>query len=160
METVREEAWPLAAPQPQQPGPAPAPPTQQQQQQNGRIDLRELKLQIEKRLGPDRSRRYFGYLNGYLSERLSKADFDRLCLVALGRENLRLHNRLIRSVLYNIYHAKCPPPTPTPDVGRSVGAAVKKVCQQSEALSSCNGDVRFRDQGLWAQCKIISQKIG
>ncbi|XP_006652947.1 uncharacterized protein LOC102718262 [Oryza brachyantha] len=141
MDMVREEAWPLAAPAQQQPSaPPPQPPVQQQ---NGRIDLRELKLQMEKRLGPERSRRYFSYLKGYLSERLSKADFDKMCLLTLGRENLRLHNRLIRSVLYNAYHAKCPPPAPSPDVGRSVGATVKKASQANEALNSCNGDIRL-----------------
>lgn len=82
----------------------------QQQQQNGRIDLRDLKAQMLKRLGPDRSRRYFGYLNGYLSERLSRQDFEKLCLQTLGQENLQLHNRLIRAILYNAYQGKCPPP--------------------------------------------------
>lgn len=143
MDMVREEAWPLAAPQQQQQQPSAPPPQPQAQQQNGRIDLREVKLQLEKRLGPDRSRRYFSYLKGYLSNRLSKADFDKVCLQTLGRENLRVHNQLIRSVLYNAYHAKCPPPTPAPDVGRSVGATVKKVCQPGEALNSCNGDIRL-----------------
>ncbi|TKW24002.1 hypothetical protein SEVIR_3G024000v4 [Setaria viridis] len=138
MDTVREEAWPVAAPQQRQQPPAPQP---QQQQQNGRIDLRELKAQLEKRVGPDRSRRYFGYLNGYLSERLSRQDFEKLCLQTLGRENLQLHNRLIRSVLYNAYQAKCPPPPS--DVGRPVGASVKKVSQAAEVLNTCNGDARL-----------------
>ncbi|CAL5029553.1 unnamed protein product [Urochloa decumbens] len=141
MDTVREEAWPVAAPQQRQQPPAPQPQQQQQQQQNGRIDLRELKAQLEKRVGLDRSRRYFGYLNGYLSERLSRQDFEKLCLQTLGRENLQLHNRLIRSVLYNAYQAKCPPPPS--DVGRPVGASVKKVSQAAEVLNTCNGDARL-----------------
>lgn len=127
----------MAAPQQRQPPPAPQP----QQQQNGRIDLRELKAQLEKRVGPDRSRRYFAYLNGYLSERLSRQDFEKLCLQILGRENLQLHNRLIRSILYNAYQAKCPPPPS--DVGRPLGASVKKVSQAAEVLNACNGDVRL-----------------
>ncbi|CAL5014408.1 unnamed protein product [Urochloa decumbens] len=141
MDTVREEAWPVAAPQQRQQPPVTQPQQQQQQQQNGRIDLRELKAQLEKRVGLDRSRRYFGYLNGYLSERLSRQDFEKLCLQTLGRENLQLHNRLIRSVLYNAYQAKCPPPPS--DVGRPVGASVKKVSQAAEVLNTCNGDARL-----------------
>ncbi|XP_062183898.1 uncharacterized protein LOC133887898 [Phragmites australis] len=137
METIREEAWPVAAQQRQQP----PLPQQQQQQQNGRIDLRVLKAQIEKRLGPDRSRLYFGYLNGYLSQRLSKPDFDKLCLQTLGRENLQLHNRLTRSILYNVYQAKCPPPSA--DVGRPVVASAKKVSQAAEVFNTCNGDARL-----------------
>ncbi|XP_037479634.1 uncharacterized protein LOC119356756 [Triticum dicoccoides] len=145
MDTVRGEAWSMAPPQQQrQPsgprGSQPHPP-QQQQQQNGRIDLRELKAQMEKRLGPDRSRRYFGYLSGYLSQKLSKPDFDKMCLLTLGRENLRLHNRLIRAVLYNVYQAQCPPPPP--DVGRSVGPSGKKGSQAAGLLNSCNGDARL-----------------
>ncbi|KAM0895469.1 hypothetical protein ACQ4PT_023804 [Festuca glaucescens] len=140
MDTVREEVWPMAAPQQQQQQ-ASAPRGPQPQQQNGRVDLRELKAQMEKRLGLDRSRRYFSYLNNYLSEKLSKPDFDKMCLLTLGRENLRLHNRLIRSVLYNAYQAQCPPPPP--DAGRSVGASAKKVSQAAGAFNSCNGDVRL-----------------
>nr|ACG48174.1 hypothetical protein [Zea mays] len=136
MDTVREEAWPVAAPRQQPSGPQP-----QQQQQNGRIDLRELKAQMEKRLGPDRSRRYFGYLNGYLSERLGRQDFEKLCLHTLGRENLQLHNRLIRAILYNAYQGKCPPPPL--DAGRPVGASVKKAYQAAEVLNACNGDARL-----------------
>ncbi|KAL6844446.1 hypothetical protein ACP4OV_026119 [Aristida adscensionis] len=132
------EAWPVAAQQQRQQPPQPQP--QQQQQQNGRIDLRELKAQMEKRLGPDRSRRYFGYLNGYLSQRLSKPDFDKMCLLTLGRENLQLHNRLIRSILYNAYQAKCPPPPP--DAGRSMVAMAKKGSQAAEVFNTCNGDAR------------------
>lgn len=136
MDTVREEAWPVAAPQ------QPPPPQPRQQQQNGRIDLRELKAQMVKQFGPDRSQRYFGYLNGYLSERLSRQDFEKLCLQILGRENLQLHNRLIRSILYNAYQAKCPPPPL--EVGRPVaGVSVKKVSQAAEVLNACNGDARL-----------------
>lgn len=124
-----------AAPTQQQ---ALAPQGPQPPQQNGRVDLRDLKAQMEKRLGPDRSRRYFGYLTTYLSQKLSKPDFDRMCLLTLGRENLRLHNRLIRSVLYNAYQAQCPPPPP--DAARSA----KKVSQAAAgAFSSCNGDARL-----------------
>ncbi|KAM0904058.1 hypothetical protein ACQ4PT_018264 [Festuca glaucescens] len=138
MDTVREEVWPMAAPQQQQ---ASVPWGPQPQQQNGRVDLRELKAQMEKRLGPDRSRCYFSYLSNYLSQKLSKPDFDKMCLLTLGRENLRLHNRLIRSVLYNAYQAQCPPPPP--DATRSVGASAKKVSQAAGAFNSCNGDVRL-----------------
>ncbi|XP_051219646.1 uncharacterized protein [Lolium perenne] len=135
MDTVREEVWPMAAAPTQQ---APAPRGPHPPQQNGRVDLRDLKAQMEKRLGPDRSRRYFGYLSTYLSQKLSKPDFDRMCLLTLGRENLRLHNRLIRSVLYNAYQAQCPPPPP--DAARSA----KKVSQAAAgAFNSCNGDARL-----------------
>uniref|UniRef100_A0A0A9DP08 Transcriptional coactivator Hfi1/Transcriptional adapter 1 n=1 Tax=Arundo donax TaxID=35708 RepID=A0A0A9DP08_ARUDO len=156
METVREEAWSVASPQQRQQTPAP-----QQQQQNGRIDLKELKAHMEKRLGPDRSQRYFSNLNGYLSQRLSKTDFDKLCVQTLGRENLQLHNRLIRSILYNAYQAKCPPPPP--DVGRSMVASTKKVPQAAEVFNTCNGDVSLlqvqgsRTMGTAQDCPLKDQ---
>lgn len=139
MDTVREEAWPVGAPRRQQTS-APKPPPLLPPLQNGRIDLRELKSQMEKQLGPDRSRRYFSYFNDYMSQRLSKSDFDKLCLLILGRENRQLHRRLIISVLYNVYHAKCPPP---PDGGRPSAPSTKHVSQATEAFNTCNGDARL-----------------
>ncbi|KAK3143492.1 hypothetical protein QOZ80_4AG0300960 [Eleusine coracana subsp. coracana] len=146
MDTVREETWPVGARRQQQQTSAPQPSPLLPPLQNGRIDLRELKSQMEKRLGPDRSRRYFSYFNDYMSQRLSKSDFDKLCLLTLGEENRQLHIRLILSVLYNAYQAKCPPP---PDAGRPVAPSAKHVSQATEAFSACNGDARLLQvQGL------------
>ncbi|OVA00916.1 Transcriptional coactivator Hfi1/Transcriptional adapter 1 [Macleaya cordata] len=83
---------------------------QPSQQQQSRINLSDLKAQLVKKLGPERSKRYFYYLNRLLSQKLSKAEFDKLCFWTLGRENLPLHNQLIRSILRNACHAKVPPP--------------------------------------------------
>ncbi|KAI3442531.1 uncharacterized protein J3R85_000720, partial [Psidium guajava] len=74
-----------------------------------RINLTELKAQIVKRIGPERSEQYFCYLNRLLSLKLSKAEFDKLCWKLLGKDNVRLHNQLIRAVLKNA-HGKVPPP--------------------------------------------------
>ncbi|OWM77265.1 hypothetical protein CDL15_Pgr028902 [Punica granatum] len=82
----------------------------QPQQQSSRIDLGDLKAQIVKRIGAEKSKRYFYYLNRFLSQKLSKSEFDKLCCRALGRDNLPLHNQLIRSILRNACLAKAPPP--------------------------------------------------
>ncbi|PKU72267.1 hypothetical protein MA16_Dca006267 [Dendrobium catenatum] len=74
-----------------------------------RVDLGELKSQLAKRLGAVRARRYFDYLQRLLSQKLSKSEFNKLCFLTLGRENLPLHNQLIRSVLKNACQAKVPP---------------------------------------------------
>ncbi|XP_020578680.1 uncharacterized protein LOC110023545 [Phalaenopsis equestris] len=74
-----------------------------------RVDLGELKSQLAKRLGAVRAQRYFGYLHRLLSQKLSKPDFNKLCFLTLGRENLPLHNHLIRSLLRNACQAKVPP---------------------------------------------------
>ncbi|KAK1290304.1 hypothetical protein QJS10_CPB18g00164 [Acorus calamus] len=68
----------------------PSPPLKQQ-----RINLVELKARIVGKLGPERSGRYFSFLNRLLAQKLSKAEFDKLCFSTLGHENISLHNQLI-----------------------------------------------------------------
>ncbi|MCL7049708.1 hypothetical protein MKW94_029442 [Papaver nudicaule] len=88
-------------------------PSQQQQQQQQpppRINISDLKAQLVKKLGPERSKRYFYCLNRLLSQKLTKVEFDKVCFLTLGRENLPLHNQLIRSILKNACQAKVPPP--------------------------------------------------
>ncbi|PON73030.1 Transcriptional coactivator [Parasponia andersonii] len=81
-----------------------------QPQQYSRIDLADLKAQLVKRIGAERSKRYFYYLNKLLSQKLSKKEFDKFCYRELGSENVSLHNQLIRSILKNACQAKTPPP--------------------------------------------------
>nr|KYP37899.1 hypothetical protein KK1_040881 [Cajanus cajan]KYP37900.1 hypothetical protein KK1_040882 [Cajanus cajan] len=66
-----------------------------QPQLSSRINLAELKAQIVKRIGTDKSKRYFYYLNRFLSQKLSKTEFNRSCYRVLGRENIPLHNHFI-----------------------------------------------------------------
>lgn len=79
--------------------------------QHSRINLVDLKAQIVKKLGPDRSKLYFYYLEKLLSMKLSKVEFNKHCFRILGRENVPLHNQLVLSILKNACHAKVPPPT-------------------------------------------------
>ncbi|XP_019417165.1 PREDICTED: uncharacterized protein LOC109328244 [Lupinus angustifolius] len=81
-----------------------------QPQQSLRIDLGELRAQIVKKLGVEKSKLYFYYLNRFLSQKLSKTEFDKLCFRILGRENLPLHNHFIKAILKNAIQAKTPPP--------------------------------------------------
>ncbi|KAL5559385.1 hypothetical protein UlMin_035596 [Ulmus minor] len=81
-----------------------------QPQQYSRIDLADLKAQLVKRIGAERSKKYFYYLNKLLSQKLSKKEFDKVCCRELGSENISLHNQFIRSILKNACHAKTPPP--------------------------------------------------
>lgn len=57
------------------------------------------KLQIQTRLGSLKSCKYFNLLTRYLSLKVSKHEFDRLCLAIIGRENVPLHNHFIKSIL-------------------------------------------------------------
>ncbi|XP_010277084.1 PREDICTED: uncharacterized protein LOC104611640 [Nelumbo nucifera] len=74
-----------------------------------RIDTLELKAQIVKKLGHQKAEKYFSYLSRLLSFKLSKAEFDKLCINTIGRKNVSLHNRLIRTILRNACVAKSPP---------------------------------------------------
>lgn len=77
--------------------------------QHLRINVIQLKAQLIKRLGPERSKQYLHYLNKLLSLKLSKVEFNKVGVGVLGRENVRLHNLLIRSILKNACNAKVPP---------------------------------------------------
>ncbi|CAA6662320.1 unnamed protein product [Spirodela intermedia] len=94
---------------------------------HSRTDLSDLKSQITRRLGPERARRYFGFLNRLLRQKLSKCEFDKLCFATIGSENIPLHNQLIRSILRNAHQARTPPPTVhDKNIPKLDGAAVKK----------------------------------
>ncbi|WZY89638.1 hypothetical protein YC2023_046373 [Brassica napus] len=76
--------------------------------QDQRIHLGDLKGHIVKKIGVERSKKYFYYLSRFLYQKLTKREFDKSCLRLLGRENVSLHNHLIRSILRNATVAKSP----------------------------------------------------
>lgn len=91
--------------------------------QKSRIDLCEIKSRIAKTIGPDRAKKYFQHLERFLSSKLIKNEFDKLCLVALGRENLPLHNHLIRSILLNACAASGPPAISVPKIAGDISSS-------------------------------------
>ncbi|KAL4566745.1 hypothetical protein LXL04_030868 [Taraxacum kok-saghyz] len=80
-------------------------------QQHSWINLGEIKGQLIKKLGVERSKQYLDYLNLFLSFKLPKPEFDKLCLKTVGKDNIRLHNQLIRAILTNA----CTRKTQTPN---------------------------------------------
>ncbi|KAI4382016.1 hypothetical protein MLD38_008028 [Melastoma candidum] len=80
--------------------------------QQSRDNLVELRALVVKRIGLERSELYFHYVNRFLGLKLGKAEFDKLCTKVLGKENLRLHNQLIRAILRNASCGKAPPVSP------------------------------------------------
>ncbi|KAL3617668.1 hypothetical protein CASFOL_037989 [Castilleja foliolosa] len=84
--------------------------------QHLRINLAELKAQIVKKLGPEGSKQYFYYLNRFLSLKLNKVEFNKLCLKIVGRDNIPLHNQLICAILKNACNAKSPPSKHSKDI--------------------------------------------
>ncbi|KVH99039.1 uncharacterized protein LOC112514639 [Cynara cardunculus var. scolymus] len=77
-------------------------------QQHSWNNLAEIKGQLIKKLGFERSKQYLDYLNRFLSLKLSKTEFDKLCLRTVGKDNIRLHNQLIRAVLKSACTGKLP----------------------------------------------------
>lgn len=74
-----------------------------------RIDTSQLKALIVRKIGHQRSVKYFDQLRRFFSLKISKSEFDRSCIKTIGKENLSLHNQLIRAILKNACLAKVPP---------------------------------------------------
>ncbi|CAJ1942975.1 unnamed protein product [Sphenostylis stenocarpa] len=69
-------------------------------------DTVEQKLHIERKLGRVKARKYFDLLQRFLSLRISKSEFDRICIATIGRENVPLHNHLLKSILRKAFLSK------------------------------------------------------
>ncbi|XP_050204632.1 uncharacterized protein LOC126654720 [Mercurialis annua] len=74
-----------------------------------RINTLEIKLQIKKKLGHQNARKYFDLLTKFLTLKISKSDFDKLCIGIIGKETIRLHNLLLRSIIKNAHFSKIAP---------------------------------------------------
>ncbi|XP_022737281.1 uncharacterized protein LOC111290196 [Durio zibethinus] len=74
-----------------------------------RVDTLELKSYIERKIGRLRTEKYFNLFTGFLSLKIGKPEFDRLCIGTIGRENVRLHNYLLTSIIRNASLSKTPP---------------------------------------------------
>ncbi|KAG6408984.1 hypothetical protein SASPL_132012 [Salvia splendens] len=98
-----------------------------------RVDTLELKDVIYQKIGHERADKYFDQLKRFLSLKLSKVEFNRSCVQTIGRENVCLHNRLIRSIAQNACQARVPPQKARKIEGLSVKVenGYQKNCLQS-----------------------------
>lgn len=78
-------------------------------QHSSRIDTLELKTRIERSLGRQKAEDYFNLLKRLLILKISKSNFDKLCINKIGRENVSLHNHLFRLIISNACLSKNPP---------------------------------------------------
>ncbi|GAB4849048.1 hypothetical protein Ancab_003861 [Ancistrocladus abbreviatus] len=101
-----------------------------------RINVLEIKAQIGKKLGPQKAQKYFNLLNRFFTRKVTKAEFDRLCIAAIGRDNVCLHNFLISSIIRNACLSKAPPPQER-KVEDSVNGKVVNGYQRSCLQSLC-----------------------
>ncbi|RID66325.1 hypothetical protein BRARA_D01475 [Brassica rapa] len=128
--------------------------------QDQRIHLGDLKGHIVKKIGVERSKKYFYYLTRFLCQNLAKREFDKSCFRLLGRENLSLHNHLIRSILRNATVSKSTPAVQ--DLARPVqsggdGSLVPRHNNQNGPVWS-NGKVEHMLQQ--PVCSIDDQRSG
>ncbi|XP_009604476.1 uncharacterized protein LOC107759553 [Nicotiana tabacum] len=101
-----------------------------------RVDTYELKLRIERKVGQQKAEKYYSMLSRYLSLKMSKSEFDKFCVVLLGRENICLHNALVRGIIRNACTAKMPPPKDV-TMEASFNSKVSNVCQRGSFQSLC-----------------------
>lgn len=74
-----------------------------------RIDVLDIKISIGKKLGSLRAEKYFGLVKRFFNGKLRTSQFHKLCVAAIGRENVCLHNHLIKSILQNACLSKTAP---------------------------------------------------
>ncbi|GLT98149.1 hypothetical protein SLE2022_156670 [Rubroshorea leprosula] len=123
-----------------------------------RVDTLELRALIIRKIGHQRAEKYFDQLRRLCSLTISKNEFDKSCIRTIGRENVPLHNQLIRSIIKNACNAKVPPLKATRRVGSNLNVnGYPRNCLQSiygdafppsprKGRSTVNRDRKFRDR--------------
>ncbi|KAK1402468.1 hypothetical protein POM88_002073 [Heracleum sosnowskyi] len=106
----------------------------------------ELKAVIYRKIGRQRTENYFDLLKRFFSFKLKKNDFTKSCMRIIGRDNLSLHNQLIRTILKNSYVGKVPLSR-----GKNVAAVASPNVKVANGLpingrSLVNRDQKFRDR--------------
>ncbi|XVE49302.1 hypothetical protein DITRI_Ditri01bG0072100 [Diplodiscus trichospermus] len=123
------------------------------------VNTLELKALIVRKVGHQRAEKYFDQLRRLFSLKIDKCEFDKSCIKTIGRENIPLHNRLIRSIIKNACISKVPPVKTIRKVGSNlqVGNGYQRNCLQSlygdafppsprKGRSPVNRDRKFRDR--------------
>lgn len=105
-------------------------------QSHSRIDTLELKDLIFRKIGHEKAEKYFDQLRRLFSFKISKCQFDKFCIRTIGRENIPLHNQLIKAVMKNACLAKVPPLKSV----RKVGSPLPTNGYQKNCLQSIYGD--------------------
>lgn len=111
-------------------------------------DTIEQKLQIERRLGCVKARKYFNILERFLSCKVSKREFDGICIATIGRENVPLHNHFLKSILKKACFSKMAVPRESKVEGCNNLQSLCKDFPQSPRRGRTPNlrDRRFRDR--------------
>ncbi|XP_047313538.1 uncharacterized protein LOC124916816 [Impatiens glandulifera] len=98
-----------------------------------RVDTLKLKVHIERKLGHEKSDKYFLLLKQYLTCKLSKSEFDCLCIRVIGRDNICIHNHFVQAILRNTIVAESSPK------GIRSGLNLQSFCRDAFPLSPRKG---------------------
>jgi hypothetical protein len=132
-----------------------------------RVDIVELKQRLAKRLGRQRADKYFAHLTRLLDLKLAKVEFDRLCYAVIGKENIPLHNTLIKGIISNALSGVPPPSrqavtgqsgTTTAPSGQCVGVALPVLGNVGAVVDS--GDGQLARERATAVGKVVSVEDG
>ncbi|EER90837.1 hypothetical protein BDA96_01G083200 [Sorghum bicolor] len=132
-----------------------------------RVDVAELKQRLVKRLGRERAAKYFAHLTRLLNLKLTKVEFDRLCVATIGKDNIALHNALIRGIIGNALSGVPPPSrqavtgqsgTTTAPSGQCVSVVLPVVGNVGAVLDSGDGELA-RERGAPVG-KVVSVEDG
>ncbi|CAM6088448.1 unnamed protein product [Calypogeia fissa] len=82
-------------------------------QRSTRINLQDIKSKFLKILGPAKENQYWSLLSSFLSFKLTKAELDKLVPSTIGKENVVLHNQLVRAIYFNATCSDAPAPPPS-----------------------------------------------
>ena len=109
-------------------------------ERSSRINLGDLQSEMVAKIGHHRAQRYFRHLSRFLVQKLRKVEFDAICLEILGVENVGLHNKFLRSVLWNASLTKAQQSRDSSKINK---AAAKRPVPPNEFLlhGSSNGDI-------------------
>ncbi|KAF8377629.1 hypothetical protein HHK36_031011 [Tetracentron sinense] len=110
-----------------------------QSRHSSRFNTLELKTHIVRKLGHQKAQKYFHHLKRLFSLKLSKSEFDKLCISTIGKENVSLHNLLIGSIIKNACIAKTPPAKGS-TLESSLNVKIENKYQSSNLRPPC-GDV-------------------
>ncbi|KAJ0265305.1 hypothetical protein HA466_0016160 [Hirschfeldia incana] len=114
-------------------------------QSSSRFNTLEVKSLIYQKIGHAKANTYFDQLGKFLTSRISKSEFDKLCIKTIGREHVFLHNRLLRSILKNAALAKSPPPPPPPRLLKKSPYVDSELFPPSSPRK-CRSRKKFRDR--------------
>lgn len=125
-------------------------------QQHSRINVQDLKAQMVTRVGPERANQYFNHFKGFISLRFSKTELDKLVVLTIGKENIGLHNEIIKAILTNAMESETPPPRPplVQDTSKPVKGVRRKpllqfaIVNDASKISPAAGDAPVWSNGV------------